>query len=238
MENMITIPYTLDTIKDLEDITIDMSDLRFDCPEDKKKFYAFIFIRNTGIKANLNFDKCSFEDKEEYLKMFLTSNIELKCPILASTWIEILLFDNSELYLPSIFNKDDINKFIERNKNLIDNIHQFINSLPIYSIYLFSKTCNMDVGIDEIETTDNDDIKLINFYQLSEFKQFILLLNPSYEHRPLFYTKIFDNKNNLYDFMRIMNNLPYMNLLNGMFANSECQTNLINGINNVFEKEE
>ena len=139
MKNTITIPNDQNVLSTTDELVIDMSDLRFNCDTDKKKFYAFIYIRNTGLKAQLNFEKCSFEDKEEYLMMFMKSNIEIKCPILASTWIEIISFDDSEIYLPSILDSNEIRKFINNNREFVNNIHQFINSLPIYAIYKFKK---------------------------------------------------------------------------------------------------
>lgn len=242
MENLITIPYENGTIDNINELSIDMSNLKFDCPEDKKKFYAFIFIRNTGIKSKLVFDYCSFTDKEEYLRMFLTSNIELKCSLLASTWIEILSFNDNEILLPSILNKDEISKFICRNKNLVDQVHQFINSLPLYTIYRFNETYDIgnDININEFESVDKFDFKIVNFYQLTNFDRFILLLNPNppYEQRPVFYKELFSDRSKAYDFMNIVNNLPYMNILNAIFSNKECQNDIINGINHLFKKEE
>lgn len=241
MENLISIPYTSGEIDDPSKVSIDMSNLKFDCPDNKKKFYAFIFIRNTGIKSILNFDKCSFEDKEEYLNMFLTLNIEIKCPILASTWIEILSFNNNEnIYLPCILDKAEIIKFRERNKNLLDNIYQFINSLPLYSIFSFTNEYDFGININEFECSNDNNIKLVNFYQLTEFDRFILLLNanPSYEHRPVLYEDLFNDRENSYDFNRIMKNLPYINFLNAIFSNNQCQDDIVSEINNLFKQEE
>lgn len=241
MEKLITIPCSLDKIDDYSKVSIDMSNLQFDCDNDKKKFYAFIFIRNTGIKSNLNFDKCSFYDKEEYIKMFLTLNIELKCSILASTWIEILSFDDNDIYLPCILTKEEIKKFIDRNKKLIDSIHQFINSLPLYSIYKYINQFKINTNdINEFDICDNIDIKLINFYQLTEFDRFILLLNPNppYEHKPVLYKDLFDNRDNAYDLMCITNKLPYMNFINAIFSDKDCQDNIISRIDKVFKEEE
>jgi hypothetical protein len=240
MKKLITIPNNLDILENEDEFSIDMSDLKFDCPDNKKKFYAFIFIRNTGIKDNLNFENCSFEDKEEYLMMFLTYNIEVKCSLLASTWIEILSFGTTELCLPSILSKVEIEKFINRNREFVDNVHRFINSLPIYSIYTFNNSTNSNMDISEFKSTDNDDIKLANFYQLTEIDSFILLLThaPLYEHRPVFYTRIFSNRENSYEFVRIMKNLPFINILNAMFSSTECQNDILDNINTYLEKEE
>ena len=233
MKNIITIPNIPDTLSTTDELVIDMSNLGFDCDISKKKFYAFIFIRNTGIKAELDFEKCSYEDKEEYLLMFMKSDIEVKCPILASTWIEIISFDDSEIYLPSILNKDEIKKFIDNNGEFVNNLKQFINSLPIYAMYKFNKVSDIDISMDEFESTDNDEIKLANFYQLTEFDRFILLLddNPSDNHKPILYTKMFDNPENEYNFMHIMERLPYFNLLNILFSDNESQNNAIKNIN-------
>ena len=230
MENLISIPYTVDMIDGIENISIDMSDLKFDCPDDKKKFYAFIFLRNTAIKADLIFDKCSFKDKEEYLKMFLTSEIEIKCPILASTWIEILSF-NGKLVLQSILNEEEMQIFIKNNKDFINNVYQLINSLPVYTVYKFNEVCELGLSTDDIERVDYNNIKLVNFSQLSEITAFNLLLevHPPYERRPLFYNKLF-NKDHDYDLMKITEKLPYASLINLMLADKNIQDEVIDSI--------
>lgn len=237
MGKIITIPDGIKELQNSEELTIDMSDLRFDCPPDKQKFYSFIFIRNSGIDLPLNFEKCSYSDKEEFLIMFLTVNININCPIMASTWIEILSSTEGDIYLPSILTKEEIKLFIERNLSFVNNIHQFINSLPLCAIYKFCSRTNNSMGFDEFKATNYAEIKLVNFHQLTEYDSFILLLNhnPINEHKPVFYTEIFTNPENSYDLMLIMNKLPYINLLITMFADQELQNQAIAGINSLLE---
>ena len=117
---LISIPNDMSKFN-IDDVEIDMNNLKFDAPKEKIKYYAFIFLRNIGSKFNLNFDNCSFEDKEEYLKLFLSSNIDVYIPLLSSTWIEILTSEiDNKMYLKSILTRDEIDLFIERNKEFIN----------------------------------------------------------------------------------------------------------------------
>lgn len=237
MNKILTIPDDIDELIGSEDVSIDMSNLKFDIPDDKKKFYSFVFIRNSGIKPELNFDKCSFEDKEEYLLLFLTTEIELKCSILASTWIEILNHADGVVVLPSILTQEEIEKFVERNRDFVDRCRQFINSLPIYALYSFHQPTEDPMDFSEFEHTDYEDIKLTNFYQLAEVDNFILLLeiNPPDSHKPAFFDNLFNDMEKSYDMMRIMENLPYTNFLIAMFSDSQVQADILNRINGHLE---
>ena len=61
--NLITIPCDIQKIN--PDDKIDMSVLNINVDQDQKKRYAFIYLRNVGIKNELSFDKCSYNDKED-----------------------------------------------------------------------------------------------------------------------------------------------------------------------------
>lgn len=233
MSKLLTIPDDIDELIGSEDVSIDMSDLRFDIPDEKKKFYSFVFIRNSGIKPELNFERCSFRDKEEFLMLFLTTEIELKCPILASTWIEILNHKDGIVVLPSILTQQEIELFVDNNREFVDKCRQFINSLPIYALYSFHQPTEEPMDFSEFKHVECDDIKLTNFYQLAETDNFILLLetNPEDSHKPVFYDNIFNDMEKSYDMMRIMENLPYTNFLIAMFSGPDVQVDILNRIN-------
>lgn len=227
---LISIPNDM-TKFNIDDVEIDMNNLKFDAPKEKIKYYAFIFLRNIGSKFKLNFDNCSFEDKEEYLKLFLSSNIDVYIPLLSSTWIEILTSEiDNKMYLKSILTRDEIDLFIERNKEFINKIRRLINSLPFYAINRYGNKSEVP-GIDEVDIIDDDEIKLINLYQLTEFDSFMLLFNTEDEvipeRKPGFYT-LFSDKDNEYNMSRIMNNLPFFNIIMTLLGSAELQKSVAN----------
>lgn len=222
MKKLITIPTTINMVDSSDELSIDMSNLQFNVDENKKKLYAFIFIRNSGIKATLDFEKCSYNDKEEYLLLFIKSNIEVDSSILASTWIEILSFDenNTESHSESILTFDEIKIFINNNSKLVDEIHQFINSLPLYAIYEYYKNINHPIPMDEFDEVDELNFSLINFNQLSIIDKFNFLLNdnPSDNQKPVFFNNVFKNNDNPHILLRIINNIHYFKILNLMLS--------------------
>lgn len=227
----ITIPINLNDLND-KDPTIDMSDLRFPPSLSNKKRSSFIFLRNSGIKATLDFTKCSYEDKEEFLLLYFLEEIEINAEILSSTWMEILLSKyNGEINLPSILSKDEILRFTESNKEFILDIYQFINSLPLYTISII-QTDTGSFDMSEFQHTDYNKLKLCNFYTLAKYNQFSLLLDPTTNQQPVFYDKMFKGTNRF--LWEMMNSLPYINIINGLLAPPDLQLNIISDISAMF----
>lgn len=240
MENLIKIPTDIEKIYGDEEFEIDMGNLEFPGEKNKQKISAFLFIRNIGIKKKLNFVNCSYDDIEEYLMIFLTKNIEIKCELLATTWLEILLYnENVELTLPSLLKKEEIKQFNEDHKYFIDYCKQFINSLPIYAIWSYCPSDEERIDMTQFGTTNFDLLKLTNFSQLIEYTHFLLLLdpNPTELHKPVFFTNIF-NKENEYELSVLMNNLPYLNMIITMFGGKEMQDDALKRINEILEPDE
>jgi hypothetical protein len=212
VQQFYTLPKDLDQIDpSYKNATIDMSTLSFAVPKEQQKRSAFIFLRNTGIQATLDFSNCDYSDKEEFLLFFLMENIEINAPMLASTWIEILLVKfGGDLIHPSILTQEEIALFVERNEVFIDEIYQFINSLPLYAMYLYNQN-NKENDLTAYKETDYKKIKLINFHKLTEFNDFILLYQITKEIEPLFYKKLFGGENAYLS--KIIDSLPFLLLL-------------------------
>lgn len=209
-----SLPFDFNNIDSENKFIVDMSQLNFAVDSDQQKKSSFIFLRNADIRAELDFSACSFDDKESFLLLYLTENIEIHAPILSSTWIEILSAkDGGGIFLPSILNSEERKLFCERNKEFIDEIYQFINSLPIYALFVNAnghKLCDLD----SIQKTDYNKIKMANFYKLADYPEFNLLLDTSTE--PLFYNKIFIR--NEYYIATMMGSMPYLNLISAMMS--------------------
>ena len=229
--NKYSLPIDHNCINSLEEnISVDMSKLNFDVPIEDQKKASFVFLRNSNIKANLDFSSCNYNDKAEYLLLYLCSDIEVNAEILSTTWIEILSTnkDGGEVYLPSILSLEEIKIFVRDNKTLIDEIYQLINSLPIYAMYCsnqYNNICNMD----EFTKTNWHKVKIDNFWKLAKYDHFIFLVDGSTES--LFYDKLFIRGE--YHISKMMDYLPFLNLLTAMLSCTEIQNEVIDNINNV-----
>lgn len=228
--NMIPIPCDINSIK--EDDIIDMSKLNFEASESQKKRYAFIYLRNVGFKNQLSFDQCSYNDKEEYLKTFLSANVNIEIEILASTWIEILIYNaglNIEnLIFPSILSLDEIKLFSRDNINFINKVRRLINSLTLYAVVQFNSHDQM-FDTSTIEYTDDTEIKLTNLYQLAKYSAFTLITEPMppAERSLIYYKQLFDNGENAYSLDRLTKLIPMFELLSILTAPQEYQKSFV-----------
>lgn len=199
------------------DITVDMSDLRFPTDEDKQIRSAFIFIRNTGLKATYDFSKCSYEMKQKYLLMYMEDRFDVIIPELALTWIAIIGVKWSDMSDISILTKEEIDDFCGCVPNLIEDVRNLAASLPICSIEYFCKQNNIDVG--DIEKTDYRVVNSFNFFQLLEYPYFIRLVKIMDGYTPKYYQNYFIPGTETY--CQIITKFSYFNILNFIYNSTE-----------------
>lgn len=179
---------------------VDMGDLHFpSVPEDKQIRTAFIFLRNTNFKnVQLDFSRCSSLMIVEYIKEYLTTDIQVKneelSDIVLYTLANIL---NTQIDLePPIKN----NLVLEIQKELTNELKELktlLASLPLYLMYR-SKLNNEVYSLDSVET---NTLKYIgpNFLNLLHDKNISLIIQTLSE-LPVFYSDIFtDTNNDLFD---------------------------------------
>lgn len=239
--NIYTLPIHRDTefLRNIsiENTTIDMSKFGFNLPKDKTKRASFIYIRNSCINPLYDFHNCSFEDKSEFLLLFLNNNINVTISELASTWVEILLrykFNTQDIKNLSIFDINEIDKFILNNKEFIDEIYNLIISIPICAIQYYGKSNNhLEISLNNIKHTDYDKINLFNFIQLMDYDDFILLIQSDEKFKPKYYKKYFDDIDNPYLGI-LLKKLPFLDILNVMLTtDEEIQDQFLNNIQKV-----
>lgn len=222
------LPFDINELNKISDVTINMSKFNFDIPRDQQKKASFIFLRNMGINVTLDFSDCSYEDKEEFLLLYLTENIDVNAEILASTWIEILSAkDGGGVNLPSIFTSEEIEKFLGRNKKFVDEIFRIINSIPICSM-IFSKQNGKLYDVNEFKKSDYQGLSMINFCKLSRFDEFTLLIDGSVES--IFYEKLFV-KNPYTE--EIVKNTPFLNLLELFNLTKDKQDSFVKEVDKI-----
>ena len=234
------LPIDLDLINELDitNIPIDMSDLRFPCSSELKIRSAFIFIRNINLNLNLDFSNCLYNTKEEFILTYMKGNIKVDIPIIRNTWIDILLSKyTSDFDISGMLSKEEIDKFVERNGDIIKNIYELIASLSVLGVYKYTKSNASGAQLIEFDNqfieTDYDEINFYNFSLLTDSEYFGFLFQNSTNLNPKFYKNYFDGEDQL-AIARINTNLPIINLLNILFAPSEVQDNFIEGLNGMF----
>lgn len=232
-----SLPLDIQSMKDINSDTdrIDMSDIHFKGDSKKQKRSAFLFIRNTNLSAQLDFSNCSYEDKEEYLMLFMSENIEVRCDILASTWMEILMRNHSDdvsIILPCMLTHDEIGQFIKTNKDFIGEVMNLIYSLPVYAIQVYwymSKDNTGAFDTSKFPKSDYNGICAGNFCQLIKFDDFMMIITPPEDFVPTYYSKYFNLRDNL-TMATILEDLPYLNLINIMVGPKEGHVKFADGI--------
>lgn len=209
-----TLPFDVNLLQ--EDDIIDMSTSSFKSDHVRS---SFIFIRNTDIKSRkikYDFSKCSYEEKCEFLILFMFGSFDVDIPILTNTWIEILLSKKcDQIVLPCLFDKNEINQFTSDNSEKIFEIYQLIISLPIFALYSYANMTKRKDLYDDLqsyEKTDYNKINLHNFASLTSNPDFTQMIEPTENIKPRYYSEYFMGHH--YMNRKIINdNLPYMNIL-------------------------
>lgn len=240
-----SLPMDLNTMTaDENTAVIDMSNLNFPVSPEKQKRSALIFIRNTGISMELSFDNCSYEDKEEYLIMYMHDNINIHIPLLTTTWIEILSeHRDNRIILPSILNSEEIATFIQRNQEFINEVNHLIISLPMYAIMVLSKMergdDDLEIDMDGIEVTDYNGVNIYNLEDMSTYDDFGLLVFRTTDMIPRIYSQYFGEDSDRMPIDKITRRLPVFGMLDLMVAPQDIQDDFLNKIKmQITEREE
>lgn len=191
-----------------EDI-IDMSDLSFD--SDNKLLMSFIYIRNCGIKNKLDFTKCDYKDKESFLKLYLAKNIIFYSEQLIDTWRDIILNE----YNNNLLSKKELIKFNEDNKEFIDNIKLFINSLALYKCVKMNDFYNKSIGMNFKHNSINSLCvgNICNILTKYDYI-FISIIDDNYEY----FDELFTDRNAYYLNEIINNHTPYNELFSALYS--------------------
>lgn len=174
---------------------IDMSKLNFNI--ENKKLASLIYIRNCGIKNKLDFSNCSYEDKEEFLLLYINKEIEIKAKEFADTWVSILMNESGG---ESFLNDDEINTFIKNNHDKIEMVFRFINSLSAYKILQMNTFFDEKINTDKMKITDYDELSVVNITTILKY------------HDDLF--NIIHNPNEVYYFKKLFNNYLIDSVIN------------------------
>ena len=217
------IPYQIEKIEEIREhgAIVDVSNPMFPGIEkDKQLRTTLVFLRNTGFGVELDFTLCTYEEKRDYLLLYLKEKIDVKYKEFSDTWVKIIMESiGIENDRPSILADDEMARFLEENKEYISKVINFIYSLTLYAMDRYSLS-NQAYDMKSFNTTDADDIGP-NICYVLEAPEIIMVY--SIEDEPMFYTKLFTIENNkLFDAVQ---RLPFMSLLYGfgMYNLSEAE---------------
>lgn len=204
-----------------EDDVIDMSQSGFDSDPIRS---SFIFIRNTELTTNYDFSKCSYEQKSEYLDLYMFGSFDVNIQLLTNTWIEILMSKKCDNpVLPIIFTADEVKRFASEHQESLSEIYNLIISLPMFALVRLADVPGHEEIADDIKTykfTDYDRINLHNFALMTYNPDFNQMIEPIDGMKPLYYNE-YMAKYHWRNRSIINNNLPYSSLLMLMLGSKE-----------------
>lgn len=195
-----------------EDI-INMNELNFNVPEEKKKITAFLYLRNCGIKNALDFSQCSYEDKEEFLLLFMKQEFNLYNRYFYNTWAGIL----GDFYPEDcILSQEEMSNFVIKNSEYIHMIKVFINSLILFkSIRADKDFFNIGMKVDNIKHTDFQEISIYGLYSILENHQYLFMILID-QTEVMIFDNLF-NDNNSYSLINLINGFtPYNEILSDL----------------------
>ena len=145
-------------IKEMETIAeegaiVDMNQLNFPGIEGLKENIdtSFIFLRNTGFPVTLDYTKCDYEKKEQYLLSYLQTNIENDQDILDTTWLAICSrYVHMKNNFESILSDKECDDFIVAHKTFVHDITRYTKSIPVFALYMVSLD-NKEISLADIE---------------------------------------------------------------------------------------
>lgn len=215
---MYTLPIELGEFKSINnDAVVDMSVLNFPTSPKIQKRSSLIFIRNTNLKAHFNFNNCSYEDKEEFLLIYMKGNIDVEIPEILTTWIKILgkPYVNTEIH--SFMTDDEIDRFCASNSEFVFEMRRLSISIPLCSIDYYNRRKG-NIYENNMPVTKYNGIYMINYIRLLDYDEFIWLIQYINDIEPVFYDFYFNQYNPFFD--KIIKKFPYLNMINVMLSNN------------------
>lgn len=208
------LPYSTENMSEIysNGAEVDMSNIDFPTNQDKYRT-TFIYLRNTNFNnINLDFSKCSYEEKERFLLEYIKSDITVELFPLIYTWQCLLTYKSCKPY----FSDDEAKKFLKNNSFFIEEMKSFYLSLPIY---LFSRLKLVDLDFKDIEKIELfEGGRNCYFLIQNEFISYLNAINSDFD-KPKFYTKHFTEDNNvLFEFIQ---GLDIYSLIQTMTESSE-----------------
>ncbi len=195
------------------------------------------YLSNLDLPSEIDFEGSSFEEKEKLFVIYLTTRNIITCETLRLNLANILLryreIDTQDIFTNLIFNEDEVQKFIQNNKELIFKWNHFLEST-----ILFAFTCIPELkeslnlgegkdgspGVEHCEDSAYVGTNVVNLFSITGFMATFFskpIHGPLTYFKPQFEDYMFRAKN-LYSYYDTEENLP----LHLMLANVNGEISL------------
>jgi hypothetical protein len=191
------------------------------------------YLSNLELPAEILFDDCSFDQKEEFFKAYMNTRSVYRTESVLFNIASLLLhyrdIDCEKIYLNQIFSEEEKSRFIENNRETIEQWEKFIESSS-----LFAQTCidslvdveNIKKAFGEINDQEAVGANVVNMFGLPAFMD--LFFTAGYKHEMKYYTPQFEEYmfrgKNLYSFYVCEENTVFKMFL--LHVNGELDHNL------------
>lgn len=197
----------METLKDLPEVEVDMSDHNFPTDGRNPINICFIYLRNIGFNnLKLNFSKCKTIDKFNFLAFYASFIcVENNNQEFVDSWMSIL---TGNKYEKCILDDSELAVAKETLPNLIANIKNLAASIPIYTMMRFKGNSTLyDMDFPEQKTEIG-----INFINLIKHPDFIQVMTAEFEEKsPAYYKEYFTEYDN--ELCEAVMNLPCFAIL-------------------------
>ena len=197
-----------------EGAIVDVSQINFPniTSIDQQVRTTLIYLRNTNFpNTTLDFSHVAQDQFQYWLKGYITSDITFSVPELNEMWLHVLGYYLSGTNNCDYITNETLDKFIEDNRQLVDQLIDFYNSLLLYVLKRLTDENVIDFSDVKHQSEVLFSANAYNLLQLTNFSD----LTDSIEREPVFFDNLFTETNNDL-FELIGEHTPYTALLYGM----------------------
>lgn len=214
-----------------EGAIIDVSQIKFPnvTSIDAQVRTTLIYLRNTNFpNTELDFSKVEQNQFESWLVGYITSDITYSVPELNEMWLCVLGYYLTNINYSDYINNDTLNNIVENNKELIDQLIDFYNSLLLY---VLKRLTNENI-IDFSDVKHKQDVlfkaNAYNLLYLTNLNDVVDVI----DREPVFFDSLFTDTNNDL-FNMVVQHTPYTALLYGMMHDRQNFNHIVDSLNQM-----
>lgn len=197
-----------------EGAIVDVSQINFPNTTsiDQQVRTTLIYLRNTNFpNTTLDFSHVPQDQFQYWLKGYITSDITFSVPELNEMWLHVLGYYLSGTNYSDYITNETLDQFIEDNRQLVDQLIDFYNSLLLYVLKRLTDENVIDFSDVKHQSEVLFSANAYNLLHLTNFSD----LTDSIEREPVFFDNLFTETNN--DLFELIGEYtPYTALLYGM----------------------
>lgn len=148
---------------------------------DLKGTVFLTYLSNLDLPADIDFSGSSYEQKEQLIKIYMTTRNLLVCEALRLNVAKILLeyrgIDTSTMFVNPCFTNEEVKRFHTENQDLLDRWEQFIESTTIYAqstIESLNDLLNIEETIEQVEDPQFIGANVVHMFSIPSFYEVFL----------------------------------------------------------------